>query len=142
MPSSRIVAIDYGTKRVGVAVADPLRIFAQPHGTFTPSGAVEALQTLDAADGIAVLVIGWPLTEEGEAGRATERVQQYINRLRKRLPGAKIVKWDERYTSELAKEQIYASGGRRKQRADKSRVDAAAAGIILQEYLDSVQRET
>ncbi len=136
MPEARIVAVDFGTKRVGVALADPLRLFAQPYGTFSPRQAVARLQALHAGEGIAVVVVGWPLTEAGEEGEAARRVQQFVNRLRKALPGAEIVKWDERYTSEMARRRIYASGTRRARRADKARVDAAAAGIILQEYLD------
>ncbi|MFQ5568799.1 MAG: Holliday junction resolvase RuvX [Rhodothermales bacterium] len=136
IPRPRIVAVDYGTKRVGVALADPLRVFAQPFGTFSQDEAVVRLQKLHADEGIAVVVVGWPLTEEGEEGEATNRVQHYINRLRNALPGVDLVKWDERYTSVLAKAQLKQAGGNRKRRGDKQRVDAAAAGIILQEYLD------
>ncbi len=136
MPApARIVAVDYGTKRVGVALADPLRLFAQPYGTFSQDEALARLRTLHAEQGLAVVVVGWPLTEAGEEGTATQRVQQYINRLRKALPGVALVKWDEYYTSELAKERLKETGARQKQRADKGRVDAAAAGIILEEYL-------
>lgn len=135
----RIVAVDYGTKRVGVALADPLRLFAQPYGTFSQDEAVARLRTLHAEQGLAVVVVGWPLTEAGEEGAATHRVQQYINRLRKVLPGVDLVKWDERYTSELAKEQLKEAGPRAK--PDRGRVDAAAAGIILQEYLDALKRD-
>ncbi|MDX1547167.1 MAG: Holliday junction resolvase RuvX [Rhodothermales bacterium] len=135
----RIVAVDYGTKRVGLAIADPLGLFAQPFGTYPPDEAVARLQAVHADEGVAVLVVGWPLEEGGGEGRATERVQQYINRLRRRLPGIDVVKWDERYTSEIAKARIYASGGTRTRRADRRRVDAAAAGIILQEYLDATR---
>jgi putative holliday junction resolvase len=130
----RVVAVDYGTKRVGVALADPLRLFAQPFGTFSQQEAVERLRHLHATDGVAVVVIGWPLTEEGAEGAATARVQQYANRLRNALPGVEIVKWDERYTSELARRQLKEAGRRRA----PGRLDAAAAGIILQEYLDSL----
>jgi len=136
MAEPRIVAVDYGTKHVGVALADPLRIFAQPYGTFSQDEAVARLRHLHAEEGISVIVVGWPLLEDGQAGPATERVQQYINRLRRALPGTELVKWDERYTSELAKAQLKEAGGGRKHRADKRRVDAAAAGIILQEYLN------
>lgn len=136
MAEPRIVAVDYGTKRVGLALADPLRLFAQPYGTFSQREAVVRLQQLHAEEGIAVVVVGWPLTEDGAEGKATERVGQYINRLRNALPDVELVRWDERYTSELAKEQLKQAGGSRKHRADKRRVDAAAAGIILQEYLD------
>ena len=88
MPApARIVAVDYGTKRVGVALADPLRLFAQPYGTFSQDEALARLRTLHAEEGLAVVVVGWPLTEAGQEGAATQRVQQYINRLRKALPG-------------------------------------------------------
>ena len=136
-PLPRIVAVDYGTKRVGLALADPLRLFAQPYGTFSQDEAVARLKHIHAGEGLAVVVVGWPLTEAGEEGPATARVQQYVNRLRNALPGVELVKWDERYTSELARERLKETGGSRKHRADKGRIDAAAAGIILQEYLDS-----
>lgn len=134
----RIVAVDYGTKRVGVAVADPLRLFAQPFGTFPPDAAVEALHTLRAEDGIETIVVGWPLTPDGEEGKAVERVRPYFNRLRNAFSGTEVIAWDERYSSERAKEAIRATGAGRKARRDKERVDRAAAAIILQEYLDSL----
>lgn len=134
---ARIVAVDYGTKRVGLALADPLRLFAQPYGTFSPRDAVAALGALHASEGVETVVIGWPLTEDGEEGEATRRVEQYIRRLQKALPGISVVRWDERYTSELAKEHLNAAGGSRKRRREKGRVDTAAAGLILQEYLDA-----
>lgn len=133
--SARLVGVDFGTKRVGVALADPLGFFAQPHGTYPPDAAVEELRRLHADQGIATVVIGWPLTEEGEEGRMTERVQQYINRLRNALPEVDIVKWDERYTSEMARRRIAEAGGRI-QRDNRGRVDAAAAAVILQDYLE------
>ena len=141
-PLPRIVAVDYGTKRVGVALADPLRLFAQPYGTFSQDEAVDRLRTLHAEEGLAVVVVGWPLTEAGEEGAATQRVQQYINRPRKALLGVALVKWAERYTAELGKERLKEAGGRQKRSADKGRVDAAAAGIILEEYLDYLKDDT
>jgi putative holliday junction resolvase len=135
----RIVAVDFGRKRVGVAVADPLRIFARPHGTFSPDEAVVALREIQEKDGIAVMVVGWPLTLEGEEGDATALVQPYINRLHNAFPGAEIVKWDERFTSEQARRKIREAGVRRRGRREKGRVDAAAAAIILQEYLDDTR---
>ena len=137
MSSPRIVAVDYGKKRVGIAVADPLRLFAQPYGTYAPAEAVAALQKLQAEEGIETLVVGWPLLPDGSEGAATEWVRAFIGRLRKALPGVAIVRWDERYTSVRAKEAIRAAGARRKARRDKARVDAAAAAILLQEYLDA-----
>lgn len=143
-PAPRLVAVDYGTKRVGLALADPLRLFARPHGTFSPRAAVEELKRLHAEEGIETVVVGWPLTLAGEEGPATERVQQYINRLRNALPGdVRVVKRDERLTSEMAKEAIRRFGVKRREhpKDDKGRVDAAAAALILQDYLDTVEKK-
>src|SRR5690606_19315375 len=131
----RIVAVDYGRKRVGLAVADPLRLFAQPLGTYPPDEAVAVLRRLHASDGLAVIVVGWPLTLDGGEGEATQFVQPFINRLRNAVKGAEVVKGDERCTSEMAKQVLREVGLRRKQRREKGRVDMAAAAIILQEYL-------
>ena len=133
--SPRIVGVDYGRKRVGLAVADPLRLFAQPHGTYSPDEAVAVLRRLHETVGLAVIVVGWPLTLEGEEGEATRFVQPYVNRLRNAFEGVEVVKWDERFTSEMAKQAIR-EAGRRRGRRQKGRVDTAAASIILQEYLD------
>lgn len=138
----RIVAVDYGTKRVGIAVADPLRLFAQPFGTFPPDEAVETLRALHRNEGLAVIVVGWPLAPDGEEGPATERVRPYFNRLRNAFPGVEVVAWDERFSSVRAKEAIRASGAGRKARRDKARVDRAAAAIVLQEYLDEQRDST
>jgi putative Holliday junction resolvase len=132
----RVVAVDYGTRRVGLALADPLRVIAQPYGTYAPEAALQVLQRLHAEEGIETLVIGWPLTEAGTEGEATRRVERFIRRLRRLLPGVQIVRWDERYTSELAKERLREVGGPRKKRRDKGRIDQMAAVIILQEYLE------
>ncbi len=132
----RLVGVDYGTKRVGLAVADPLRLFAQPLDTCAPDVAVEALRALDRRDGIETLVVGWPLDLDGEEGPATDRVRPFVNRLRNAFPGVEIVTWDERFSSARAKEAIRTAGAGRKARRDRGRVDRAAAAVILQEYLD------
>ena len=132
---SRIVAVDYGTKRVGLAVADPMRIFAQPFAVSSQDEAVAQLRQLHAEDGIAVIVVGWPLTESGEEGPATQRVQEFINRLRNVLPTVEYVRWDERYTSEEAKDRLRPLGKWR----NRLSVDDVAAGILLQEYLDDIR---
>jgi putative Holliday junction resolvase len=136
VPSPRIVAVDYGKRRVGLAVADPLRIFAQPFGTFSPGEALEQLASLARRDGLAVIVVGWPLTEAGQEGEATAFVAAYIDRLRAAFPQAEIVRWDERFTSEAAKAALRGAGLRYRDRRGRSRVDATAAAILLQEYLD------
>ncbi len=132
----RIAAVDFGTKRVGLAIADPLRIFAQPEGTYSQDAAVQRLRKWHVDPGLEVVVVGWPLTESGEESAATRRVHEYANRLRNALPGAGIVPWDERWTSEEAKDRLRDLPKR------KRNVDAVAAGIILQEYLDERERNT
>lgn len=143
-PAPRVIGVDYGTKRVGVAVADPLRMFAQPYGAYSLEEAVEVIQSIDEDEGIEVIVVGWPLTLEGEEGKAAQRVQQYINRLRNALPDVKVVKRDERYTSKMAREAIRRFGRKEKghPKDHKGRVDAAAAALILQDYLDASEKGT
>lgn len=134
---SRIVGIDVGTKRVGLAVADPLRHFAQAEGTYAPAKALEVLQSLAQDEGIETVVVGWPLTEDGEAGEAIEMVQAYVERVERALGTVEVVRQDERFTSEMAKNLLRRAGVSQPGRYDKGRVDAAAAAVILQDYLNT-----
>lgn len=137
MPENgRIVGVDYGKKRVGIAIADPLRIFARPLGTYDPREAVEELKRMHAQDRLDTVVVGWPLLPDGSEGAATAVVQEYINRLRNALPGVQIVPWDERYTSEMAGRLLREGNPKRGIRKADGRLDAAAAAVILQDYLD------
>ena len=133
---ARIVGVDVGTKRVGVAVADPLHLFAQTRGTYTPEDALAVLQEIRDEDGIDTIIVGWPLTEDGAAEEATEMVEAYVNRIREALGEVDVVREDERYTSEIAKDLLRRAGVAQPGRYDKGRVDAAAAAVILQGYLD------
>ncbi len=137
---SRAVGVDVGTKRVGVAVADPLQLFAKPHGTFSPEEALETLRSLDAKEGIDVIVVGWPLTEKGEEGDAVEMVEDYVERIGDALAAVEVVRRDERFTSEIAKDLLRDAGVKQPGRYDKGRVDAAAAAVILQDYLNVQNR--
>ncbi len=139
MTRGRIVGIDFGTKRVGIAIADPMRMFSQPVGTYSPDEALLVLDRINAENWIASLVVGWPLEEDGKAGRATIRVQQYVNRLKKRYKKAEIVLQDERFSTQTAKEIIKASARPSLKKTGRSRIDTAAAGVILQEYLEDNQ---
>jgi putative Holliday junction resolvase len=134
---ARIVGVDVGTKRVGIAVSDPLQLFAQPRDTFPPEEALEALEAIDEEEGINLLVVGWPLTENGEEGEATEMVASFLDDLTEALGDIEVVRRDERYTSEMAKDLLRRAGVSQPGRYDKGRVDAAAAAVILQGYLDT-----
>jgi putative Holliday junction resolvase len=118
-------------------MADPLGHFAQAEGTYTPEEALEVLRALAQDEGIKTVVVGWPLTEEGEAGDATEMVQTYVERIKEALGTVTVVREDERYTSEMAKDLLRRAGVQQPGRYDKGRVDAAAAAVILQGYLDA-----
>lgn len=139
MTRGRVVGIDFGTKRVGIAIADPLRMFSQPVGTYSPDDALLVLDRINEENWISSLVVGWPLEENGQAGRATVRVQQYVNRLKKRYKRAEIVLQDERFSTQSAKEMIKASARPSLKKTGRARVDTAAAGVILQEYLEDTQ---
>ncbi len=137
MQHPRIVGIDYGTKRVGLAISDPMGWFARPLGTYSPARALDVLRELHQREGIQQIVIGWPLTLEGKEEEATQKVAAYIKRIKKVLPDVPVLRWDERYTSEVARELILQAGLPRKKRREKERVDAVAAAVILQEFLNS-----
>ncbi|PSQ93877.1 MAG: Holliday junction resolvase RuvX [Bacteroidetes bacterium SW_7_64_58] len=121
---SRIVGVDVGTKRVGIAVADPLRLFAQTRGTYPPEEALEALRKMSGEEGIDTIVVGWPLTEEGTAEDATDMVESYVDRIREALGEVTVVREDERYTSEIAKDLLRRAGVSQPGRYDRGRVDA------------------
>lgn len=135
----RILAIDYGTKRVGVAISDPLQLFAQPVDTCSPSEILDRVATLGIRFGIDSIVVGWPLHPNGDETTALNMVQPFIDKLQRRFPDVEIIKWDERFSSERAREVLYEAGVSRKARRSKDRVNAAAAAVILQEYLDHLR---
>lgn len=112
-------------------------MFAQAEGTYEPGEALTILQDLADESGIERIVVGWPITEEGEEGEATEMVDSYVERIEEALNDPEVVRRDERFTSEIAKDLLRRAGVSQPGRYDKGRVDAAAAAVILQNYLDS-----
>ena len=138
----RYAGIDYGEKRVGVALSDPLHLFAQADGTFSPDEAIRRLVEIEAEHGLAGLVIGWPLTLDGQEGESTEKVKRYVEKLTARFPEVPVTTWDERFTSEMARRLLAEVGVSRKARRRKGRIDRTAAAIILQEFLDELRSVT
>lgn len=132
----RILGVDYGQKRVGLAMSDPLRFFAQPVGTFGPDDAVARVRAIADADGVDTIVIGWPIGPNDEENDATEAVDRFVVRLIEALPGVAIVRWDERGSSREAVQQMIKAGSRRRDRARGGGVDRVAAALILQQFLD------
>ena len=136
MPQPRVAGVDYGARRVGIALADPLRLVARPVGSFAPGPALDALGRLHAEDPLGVVVLGWPLTDDGEEGAAVDRVRPFAGRVRTRLPGVEVVVQDERESSRRALAEMVAAGVPKGRRRRKGTLDAAAACVILQDWLD------
>ena len=136
--NARVIGIDYGTKRIGIAKSDPLMLFSIPVGTYTPNESLHVVRKIKAQEGIREIVIGWPLTLNGEEGKTAGLVQEYINRLAKVAPTVPVHKIDERYSSKRAVQALVSAKVKKKDRREKGRIDSAAAAIILQDYLDEL----
>ena len=135
----RILAIDYGRKRTGLAVTDMLRITANPLITI-PTHTLEAwLKDYFAKEQVDEVVIGHPYQMNGEDSESVQYIQPFINRFRKVFPNMPLKEYDERFTSVIAHQAMIARGMKKSQRQDKSVVDKLAACIILEGYLDSIR---
>ncbi len=133
---ARIIGLDIGTKRVGLAQSDLLQTIANPVGTFSQDEVLNQIKLIGKEYPIEKFVVGWPLQTDGTEGKAVNMVKSFINRLRKIYPNIPIVKVDERYTSNMANELMLQIGVPKKKRKEKGRVDRIAAALILQQYLD------
>jgi putative holliday junction resolvase len=133
----RIMGIDYGTRRVGVALSDPLRTISQGVATLkNDSTVIERLcKIIDERD-VECVVVGMPYGPDGGKGTKAIEVEEFIQRLRF-ATSADIDTWDESYSSVNARQIFIAGGMKRKQRQQKARVDEMAARLMLQEYLDN-----
>lgn len=133
---NRIVGIDYGRARVGVAVSDPLKIFASPVETVPSAKIIEYLQKYALSETIERFVVGWPLNLNGAPAQAAPDVEGFLKRLRKAFPEVPVTLEDERFTSVLAHRAMIDGGMKKSERRDKASVDRISAAIILQAYLD------
>ena len=137
----RSVGIDYGKARVGVAVSDPLGIFASPAETVPSAKIIEYLQKYAAAETIERFVVGYPLNLSGAPAQCAPDVDRFLVQLQKAFPDTEIVLEDERFTSVLAHRAMIDGGMKKSERRDKSSVDKISAAIILQSYLDKQQKQ-
>lgn len=136
--SGRILGVDVGSKRVGLARTDLLRMFASPIGTFSPDDSFDEIVKQVMEEGPVIgIVVGWPLTPEGVPTNATTLAKKYMNRLRNKFKGIKIYTMDERYTSRQAVDILVESGVPKMKRRKKGRIDQAAAALILQHFLEA-----
>lgn len=134
----RILCIDYGLKRTGIAVTDPLQIIATGLTTIHPKELIPFLKDYFIKEQVELIIIGWPTNWDDTATHATPHVERCIKELQKNFPSIPVKKVDERYTSKMAKDAMLEMGLKKMQRRNKALVDEIAATIMLQEYLRSI----
>jgi len=131
------MAIDYGRKRTGVAVTDPLQIVAGNLATVPTHALMQFIKDYIARETVDRIVIGLPTQLNGQPSESMRYIEPFVKRLGKELPGIPVVMYDERFTSSIAHQAMIDGGMKKSDRRDKSRVDAIAATIILNDYLQS-----
>ncbi len=136
----RILGIDFGSVRVGVAVSDPLRIIAQSVGTYAnDQKLLDRITSVAREYDVGLIVVGMPFTLRGEKGMKAKEVDTFVDRLKQNL-GVDVVTWDERFTSRMAHQTLIQMGTTKKQRrTNKGRIDAMASALILQSFLDQTK---
>ena len=132
----RIVGIDYGRKRVGVAVSDPLGIFASPLDTVPAAKIIDYLKKYAETESVTRFVVGYPMNMDNTPSEAAADVDIFLKNLAKAFPAVPVTLEDERFTSVLAQRAMIEGGMKAKDRRDKSSVDKISAAIILQSFLD------
>ncbi|HMW26447.1 MAG TPA: Holliday junction resolvase RuvX [Ferruginibacter sp.] len=133
----RILAIDYGGKRTGLAVTDPLKIIATGLETIESRDLIAWLKNYLSREEVELIIIGLPKNWDESDTHATPLVEAAIKKIQKEFPSMAIKTVDERYTSKMAKDAMLEMGMKKKDRRDKKNVDLIAATIILQEYLQA-----
>ena len=134
----RILSIDYGLKRTGIAVTDPLQIIATGLTTLHSKELIPFLKDYFTREQVEMIIIGWPTNWDESDTHATPWVEKCIKDLQKNFPAIPIKKVDERYTSKMAKDAMLEMGMKKKDRRNKALVDEIAATIMLQEYLRAI----
>ncbi len=133
----RLLAIDYGTRRTGIAVSDPLQIIAGALATVPTAELAEFLRRYVSENDVEKIVIGKPTQMNGAPSETFRHIKPLADRLRVEFPSIEIVLWDERFTSVLAHRAMLDGGLKKQDRRDKALVDRISAAIILQSYMDS-----
>ena len=133
---ARILGIDYGSKRVGIAVTDPLQIISSGLTTVATKDIFTFLEKYLSDEVVECIVVGDPLKEDGTPAQIAHLVVGFVRKLKELYPDIKIASQDERYTSRDAKKIILQSGAKKKKRQDKSLVDKVSAALILQAYME------
>ncbi len=134
----RVMGIDYGSVRVGIAVSDPLRILTSGRGTLpNAAGLAEAIARAAEEEQVVLIVVGMPFAPDGGPGAKGEEIGRFVETLRARVR-VPVETWDESYSSVDARRAFIDGGMKRKKRREKGRVDEMAARLLLQDYLESM----
>lgn len=133
----RVLAIDYGRKRVGLAVTDPLKIIANGLTTVPTAEVLDFICDYVHKEQVECIVIGLPKTMKNEDSESMKYIRPFIEKLKKKLPEMPIEMYDERFTSVLAHRAMVEGGMKKKDRQNKAVVDEISATIILQSYMES-----
>lgn len=133
----RIIAIDYGTKRTGLAVTDPMQIIASGLTTVETKELIQYLKTYTEEEKVEKFVVGEPKQMNNTASESEIHIQKFLEKLIKEFPNIPVVRVDERFTSKMAFQTMIDSGLKKKQRQNKALVDEISATLILQSYLAS-----
>ncbi len=134
---NRIVGIDYGQKRVGLAITDPLQIFATALDTVPAGEAVAYLKKYMECETVERFVVGYPMNLDNKPAEAAQYVDAFLKQLKKQFPDTPVSLADERFTSKMAFQAMIDGGVKKMDRRNKATVDKVSATLILQWYLDS-----
>lgn len=135
----RILGVDVGTRRIGLALSDPLGITAQPISPIEPTDAGwKSLAELIARESVRLVVVGLPLNLKGERGKAVELMSAFVDRL-KVMTGVPVLEWDERFTTTIAQRSMREASTKKRREQRDGTLDSMAAAILLQSYLDSTK---
>lgn len=137
---ARILAIDYGKKRTGLAVTDPLQIIAGGLATVSTSTLMKWLAEYFQKEQVQQVVVGEPRQNDGSPSENHQRVMMFVNNFKKKFPDIPVALYDERFTSVIAHQTMIDAGLKKKARQNKALVDEISATIILQSYLQSIHR--
>ena len=132
----RILAIDYGRKRVGLAVTDPMKMIANGLDTVHPNELMNYLKEYCSREAVETIVVGYPKQMNNTDSEAMEYIRPFMKKLKKQFPDIPVEIEDERFTSKMAKDAMIKGGMKKKQRQNKAHVDRISATIILQSFLE------
>ncbi len=131
------MGIDYGRKRVGVAVSDPLGIFASALETVPAAKIIDYIKNYTLNNKVSRFVVGYPMNLNGRPAECAQYVDVFLKQLKKQFPDIPVTLEDERFTSQLAMKAMIAGGMKKSDRREKENVDKISAAIILQSYMDN-----